>query len=166
MESFPVDGRAIDPEIAQGGKHGEEIGVLFAGAGQGRENPLSRFLAAAVAGEGGEGFAGADFEEEISGFGLQDFQAIAEPDGLAEVARPVGGVGGFLVGQPCAGHIGDERNLRAMQLFLRGPDSTKESRMGSMAAEWKAWEVSKRCEAMPCALIAPSGRRWRRWGRR
>ncbi len=118
VEGFPVDLDSVDPQISQGREHGGKIAVFSVWAGQGRENTLGQFPAAAVAGERAERFARADFEEKISGVGFQDFQAIAEPDRFAEMAPPIGGVGRVLVRQPGARYIRDQRNLRSAKLFL------------------------------------------------
>ena len=53
-----------------------------------------------LAAERAERFAGADLEEEMDRARLQRVQAVGEAHGLAQMARPVGGIGRFLVLEP------------------------------------------------------------------
>jgi hypothetical protein len=101
------------------------------------------------AGEGGEDVAGTDLDEEIAGVAEQLGEVVREADGAAQMTGPVGRVGGFFLLNPRAGDVGEIGQPRRME--GDGAETLFEcAGMGSIIVEWKAWEVTRRREAIDC----------------
>ena len=83
----------------------------FVGVAQRVENRLRSRAARVLTRQRREGTARAYFEQQVAIIGEQQRKALRKLDGLAQVAHPVGGVGGFVWTDPGAGQIGDKRPL-------------------------------------------------------
>ncbi len=117
VEPLPVEPRAGDPEPAGGAEQGGEVGAGVLGLAHGGDHRPLVGRGEVPADQRREPRPGADLQEGHPGLpGAQRLDAVREAHRLAQVARPVAGVGrlrGVDPGARAARHEGDPRRLRA-----------------------------------------------------
>ena len=110
----PVDGDAGRPQRRHGFEDGNVagIGVLWIAARQTLENDAPSGQTRFASGHHGKGVSGSDLEQHAIGPFQEPANAIREPHGLSQVARPIGRILRLLAGNPIPSHVGDERDAR------------------------------------------------------
>ncbi len=105
----PIDRRTHAPQTAQHAQHEGLVGDLLVGVAQRIEDRLVGGARRVLAGQRGQGAAGADLEQHRVLVGQQGLQAFGETHGVAQVVDPILRIGGLLGGHPGAGDVGDQR---------------------------------------------------------
>ncbi len=101
----PVERRARDVQLREGGQEGLGLGALAARGGG--EDGVGAVAVDALAGHGGQDGVRADLQEAGDAFGPQGAHAVVEADGVADVPHPVLGGGEVLSGEG-AGDVRDD----------------------------------------------------------
>ena len=117
VEALPVDPRAGDPEPADGAEQDREVGAGVLGLAHGGDHRPLVGRGEVPANQRRQPRAGTDLQQRHPGLaGAQRLDAVREAHRLAQVARPVGGIGrlgGVDPGARAARHEGDLRRPRA-----------------------------------------------------
>ncbi|GGP44532.1 hypothetical protein GCM10010214_16780 [Streptomyces abikoensis] len=107
-EGAPVDVRALDGQVGEGG---DERGLLRPVLAEGGDGGC--LVGEGFPGHGGEGAVGAEFQEAGDAFGVEGADAVGEADGFADVADPVVRGAQLVVVGEAAGDVGDDGQVRA-----------------------------------------------------
>jgi hypothetical protein len=113
MQRVPVHVSAGRPDAAEGAQGEAQAGRILARMRQ-RLHRHGR-AAAMLPCKRRERVAGPHFEQKLVRGVQQLGEAIRKTDGVAEMARPIGGIGGLLRRDPGPAHVGEERKQRRLQ---------------------------------------------------
>jgi hypothetical protein len=146
VEAGRVEIDACHPNATERAEEKLEIGGLFFGVAEGRRD--RRGLRLCLARETAQRPAGTDFDERTVRVAQDDFDALAEPDGLAEVTHPVVRIGRLRVRNPGTGevrHVGCLRRREANRAAKRaefGEDRLEHRRVrGDVDVDARAVDV-------------------------
>ncbi len=118
LKGGEVDRGAVQPEAAHGGEQRGRLAVAALRRTEGGEGRTPGGRGVPVD-QGGERPARADFQQQGIGRPGERRDAVAEAHRGEQVAHPVLRIGGLLGGDPGAGDIGEERQLRRAQIDAR-----------------------------------------------
>ncbi len=115
LEAAPVDAGPGAPQAAQGCEHPRLLGAALL-CQRGEDTSC-----APAAGQRAERPARPNLQEQAGRLGQQRVQPVCEAHRAAQVGGPIGRIGGLLVADPGAGHVGQIGDLRRRQLHLSHP---------------------------------------------
>ena len=115
VEAAPVRLDAVEPELSQRLEQEGQVLLALLRVAQRGENHVAGAAVGVLAGEGRQGLSRPHLQEHPLRVAAELAHAVGEAHRLAQVARPVGGIGRLGVGDPGAGDVRDVGDLRRLQ---------------------------------------------------